>query len=116
MFNPLSGRILSICPFQPVLSERGTILEQQGYEVVSCEDPATAQPLAMRERFNLVIVGHGFDVRDIREMICWIRNRMKTPVLLVHEGPQPRIAVDAFLPCIHLPEQLIRVVGWLAWR
>ena len=114
MFNSLSGRILSICPFEPVLDERGALLVQQGYQVVSCEDPATAQPLAMMERFSLVIVGHGFEVREIREMICWIRHK-GIPVLFVHEGPQPSIAVDAFLPRVHVPEQLIRVVGWLAW-
>ena len=75
MFNSLSGRILSICPFEPVLNERGSLLVQQGYQVVSCEDPAKAQPLAMVERFSLVIVGHGYDVREIREMICWIRHK-----------------------------------------
>ncbi len=114
MFNRLAGRILSICPFEPVLSERRALLKQQGYEVVSCEDPAVAQPLAMRERFSLAIVGHGFDIREIREMICWIRHK-GVPVLFVHEGPQPSITVDAFLPRSYAPEQLIRVVSWLAW-
>ncbi len=114
MFNSLSGRILSVCPFQPVLSERDTLLGQQGYQVVSCIDPGVAQPLAMMERFSLVILGHGFEVREIREMVCWIRHK-GMPVLFVHEGPQPSIAVDAFLPRVHVPEQLIRIVGWLAW-
>ncbi|MGE0405174.1 MAG: hypothetical protein AB7O65_02665 [Candidatus Korobacteraceae bacterium] len=114
MFNSFSGRILSICPFGPVLTERSELLEQQGYQVVSCDDLAAAQPLAMTEPFNLVIVGHGFDAREVREMICWIRNR-RVPVLLVHEGPQPTINVDAFLPKAYLPEQLFRMVGWLAW-
>jgi hypothetical protein len=114
MFRSLAGRILSVCPFQPVLVERSDVLRHQGYQVVSCEDTATAQPLAMMERFSVAVIGHGFDVREIREMICWIRHK-GIPVLFVHEGPQPGILVDAFLPRCHVPEQLIRVVGWLAW-
>jgi hypothetical protein len=116
MFNAGSSRILSVCPFLPVLKRRSALLQGQGYTVVSYEKLECARSKIMMMPFRLCVLGHGFEVRQIRELVRWVRHK-KIPVLLVYEGARPtNIHVDAFLPSSHDLDQLVRVVGWLAWK
>ena len=115
VFDQQSNRILIVCPFDADRARRKALLEQQGFQVLCQSELPPAQSLAMSERLRLVILGHGFDSHETREMIHWIRYK-GTPVLFVYDGPRPRLTADAFLPNAHDAEQLLRLVNWLVWQ
>ncbi len=114
MFDHNAGRVLSACPYEAELSSRSSLLQGQGYQVVSCTDLYQAQVVAASEPFNVAIVGHGFPLREIVYFVQSLRGA-GLPVIVLHDAPPQSIHADACLPVMHQVEQLIRVVGWLAW-
>jgi hypothetical protein len=115
MFDQQSNCVLSVSPLPEVLAMRSAYLEAQGYHVVSYQDLEQAQADAMSGRFRVAIIGQGYELRKIKEVIRWIRHKAVRVLLVDGVAPPENFQVDAFLPESHEVEQMVRAVGWLAW-
>jgi DNA-binding response OmpR family regulator len=83
-------RILSISYDGALLSTRQTLLELQGYAVVSAEGFTNALRQCKNGSFDLVIIGHSIPHNDKEALIAEVRQSCGAPVLaLLRSNEEP---------------------------
>lgn len=76
-----TAQILSVSYDAALLQTRQTLLELQGYSVVSAEGFTDALKLCGESSYDLVIVGHSIPHNDKKALLQAVRKGCEAPVL-----------------------------------
>lgn len=108
------ARVLSACRQSDVLFIRNEILQHAGYTVAAAVSVDEALAAIDREPFDLIIVGHLYDIHE-KNRIASKARRSGLKVLCMHsEAQHPDVqAADDFIHNLEGPERLLATVAAL---
>lgn len=84
------ARILSITPSEVLRTTRQLVMEKEGHQVQSLGELAHSDSLALEEKFDLAVIGHGYRGDDKRRMANLINQHFPgLPILeLCFQSPE----------------------------
>ena len=112
MYRP--AKLLSVCRQPGVLFVRNQVLQHAGYTVVAAVSVDEALAAIDREPFDLIIVGHLYDIHE-KSLIAAKARRAGLKVLCMHsEAQHPQVqAANDFIHNLDGPERLLTAVAAL---